>query len=146
MSSESELQELKKRVAELEDAAKPKEPFVPGPRFQFDPTAGASMPRSAMKAMIDAVPDALMRDLRSDAMKPNPVTGGPNPQPQPQVRRGSGWRDEVPLENPAGSGQRYIDAIVDEADRRDKVELAMSIAKTRAAMKQAGGPTGDDDD
>jgi hypothetical protein len=90
----SELDAQKKRVDELEKAAKPPEPFVPGPRFQFDPTANASMPASAVKAMVDAVPDRLMNELRSDAMKPNPITGGPNPQPQPQSVRGSGWVSE----------------------------------------------------
>jgi hypothetical protein len=63
----TELEALKKRVEELENAAKLPEPFVPGPRFQFDPTANASTPASAMKAMINAVPEALMRDLRADA-------------------------------------------------------------------------------
>ena len=51
------------------------------------------MPLSAMKALVNAVPDALMRELRSDALKPNPVTQGPNPQPT-QVKRGSGWVSE----------------------------------------------------
>jgi hypothetical protein len=97
----TELDELKaqnakltERIAKLEEAAKPPEPFVPGPRFQFDPTANASMPASAMKAMIDAVPESVMQGVRADAFKPNPVTSSPNPQPTSQVRRGSGWVSE----------------------------------------------------
>ena len=79
---EAQNAELSDRIAKLEEAAKPPKPFVPGPRIQFDRTEGACMPRSAMQAMIDAVPESLMAELRADARKPNPVTGGPNPQPQ----------------------------------------------------------------
>jgi hypothetical protein len=59
----SELESLKKRIEELEKAAKPAEPFVPGPRFQFDPTAGASMSPAAMQRMIDAVPSSVIVGL-----------------------------------------------------------------------------------
>jgi hypothetical protein len=130
----TELDELKKRIEELEKAAKPLEPFVPGPRFQFDPTANASMPASAMKAMIDAVPDRLMNELRSDALKPNPITGGPNPQPQTRaVQRGSGWRDEVPISSPPGVA--LADRLVDHRDRIDKAELAIKLMKAGMLKK-----------
>jgi len=123
----TEIEELKKRVAELEKAAKPAEPFVPVPRYQFDPTEGMSMPRSAIQAMIDAVPDRLMRDLRADALKPNPVTGSaPQPQQQ-QVKRGTGWVDQRPLEPPPGI--EHCDRLVDAQDRIDRADLALRLAK-----------------
>ena len=119
----SELEKLKRqnaelsdRIAKLEEAAKPPEPFVPGPRFQYDPTAGASMPPSAMLEMIKAVPDALMRVV--DARRSNPTEPSSPavtkeqriadslkgtssaPQPQPPRQRGTGWAPEVPLSSP----------------------------------------------
>ena len=93
------------------------------------------MPRIAMLAMIDAVPESFIRDLRADARKPNPVTGGPNPQPQPQVQRGSGWIDERPLESPPGL--KYVDAQVDAQDAKDRAELALKLAKVRMAKGDA---------
>jgi hypothetical protein len=93
--------ELEDRIAKLEEAAKPPEPFVPMPRIQFDPTEGASMPPSALREMMKAVPDALMRELRADARRPNPVTEAssspvttsPSAQSQP-TQRGTGWVPE----------------------------------------------------
>ena len=44
----SELDDLKKRVAEIEKAAKPPEPFVPKPMPRRDLTEGASMDRASI--------------------------------------------------------------------------------------------------
>ena len=95
----SEIEDLKKEVQALKDQLNPP-PRPPYTHPRFDPTEGMSMPKSAMQAMIDAVPESLMAELRADARKPNPVTGGPNPGPQPQVQRGSGWVEPRPLETP----------------------------------------------
>jgi hypothetical protein len=123
---DNELAKLKKEVAELKDQ------LNPPPRKQsysapFDYTAGMSMPKSAMQAMIDAAPNSLMSELRADARKQNPVTGGPNPQPPTQVQRGTGWIDERPIEPPPGIS--HIDAMVKTQDRIDKAELALRLAK-----------------
>ena len=72
---------LKDRLTKLENQIDP----PPRPRSNYAPhdyTQGFSMPRSAMQAMIDAVPNSLMSELRADARKQNPVTGGPNPHLQ----------------------------------------------------------------
>ena len=135
----TELDDLKKRVAELEKAAKPAEPFVPGPRFQFDPTAGASMPPSAMLDLVKGVPESVMRGIRADAMKPNPVTEAssspvrstPAAQSQPQ-KRGSGWAPERPLESPPGVG--LADRLMDHQDKIDKAELIERELKLKARM------------
>jgi hypothetical protein len=86
-----------------------------------------------MRQMMDAVPDALIRELRGDARKPNPVTPSsslstPAAQSQPQ-RRGTGWRDEVRLGPPAGI--EHCDRLVDAQDKIDRAELALKIAKAR---------------
>jgi hypothetical protein len=79
MTEEKSLEALR---AELEiEKAKlkaPQDQLNPPPRQpstfpRYDPTEGMSMPRSAMKAMIDAVPDALINELRGDARRPNPM-------------------------------------------------------------------------
>ena len=86
------------------------------------------MPASAMQDLINAVPESVMRGLRADARKPNPVTGVAAPQPQAQpVQRGSGWIDERPLEPPPGIA--HCDRLMDEQDRLDRAELALRLAK-----------------
>src|SRR5262249_62175413 len=103
--------------------------FMPMPRYQFDPTEGMSMPASAMREMMKAVPDALMQAIREDARKPNAVTGGANPQPTNQVQRGSGWAKPIPLEPPPGIA--LCDRLMDAQDAQDRIELARKIAQAR---------------
>jgi hypothetical protein len=127
MSDDDELSKLKKEVAALKDQLNPP-PRPPSNHPRFDPTEGMTMPRSAMLEMMRAVPDSLMRDLRGDARRPNPVTGGPAPQPS-QVRRGSGWVSPAPLTSPPGV--EHCDRLVDAQDQIDRVELARKIAQAR---------------
>ena len=91
-SLKAENDALRNRLEKLEERVNPP-PRPPSTHQPIDYTANASMPASAMKAMIDALPSSFMSDLRADALKPNPVTQGPNPQPA-QVKRGSGWVSE----------------------------------------------------
>jgi hypothetical protein len=127
--------ELSERIAKLEEAAKPPKPSEPWTWQKPDPTEGMSMPRSAMQAMIDAVPESLMRELRSDARRPNPVTGGPAPPPTPQGPRGSGWREAAPIAPPPGIEQ--CDRLVAAQDRIDQIELARKLAAAEVALKAA---------
>ena len=95
----SEIEDLKKELQALKDQLNPP-PRQPSTHLRRDLTEGACMPRSAMQAMIDAVPESVMAGLRADARKPNPVTTGSSPitstpSAQPQ-RAGSGWRDRNP--------------------------------------------------
>jgi hypothetical protein len=90
------------------------------------------MPRSAMQAMIDAVPDRLMNELRSDALKPNPMTlsGGvtkPTATESPKSIGKKGWIGERPLSPPPGIA--IMDRMMDEQDRIDRAELALRLAK-----------------
>jgi hypothetical protein len=101
-----ELDELKARLAKLEKASEPPEPFKREPVQPWDPTANFGMPRSAVQAMAAAVPDALLADLKADALKPNPVTQSGSSQlsqvgERVQIQRGSGWQEPNPLRSPA---------------------------------------------
>jgi hypothetical protein len=67
------------RIAKLEaevealKAAQPKpqpKPFVEKPYQRYDPTAGMSMPPSALRAMVDAVPDRLIKEIVRDNQAP----------------------------------------------------------------------------
>jgi hypothetical protein len=123
---------LEHRLAKLEKAAEPSKPFIPMPMPRFDPTSGASMPRSAMEAMLGAVPDRLMSELRGDARRPNPISASTSlstqlqSQAQPQ-RRGTGWADPVPLSSPPGVA--ILDGIMDVEAAKDKAELALKLAQ-----------------
>lgn len=118
-----DLDALKKEVKALRDRLDPP-PQQPN-RAPYDHTQGMAMPPSAMRAMAGAIPDNLMGALRADSRLPNPVTQGPNPQPQPH-RRGSGWAPERPLETPHIA---HVDRLVDAQDIRDRVELAQRLAQ-----------------
>jgi hypothetical protein len=122
----TELEELKKRVAELEKAAKPPEPFVREPWQPIDYTANARMSRSAMQSMIDAVPSSV---LSEEVTSFNAYTrSSSQPQPTSKVQRGSGWVNERPIEPPPGI--ELCDRLMDHQDAIDKVELARKIASS----------------
>ena len=63
----SELEDLKKRVAELEKATKAPEPFVPMPMPRRDLTEGMSMDRASMRRMAAVDTSGLHADLRDEA-------------------------------------------------------------------------------
>jgi hypothetical protein len=69
-----EIAALKARVEELERANKPPEPFVPKPHEPIDWTARMTMPPSAIRAMVDAVPDRLIKDIVRDNQAPRSPT------------------------------------------------------------------------
>jgi hypothetical protein len=131
---EARLAASEKRVAELEAklAGEPPAPtFKRAPQAPFDPTARATMPPSALRDLVAAVPDKLMADLRSDATKPNPVTGATPAQltrgdgGQVEIRRGTGWQEPNPLRQPAGV--ELCDRLLDMADAIDKADLARRL-------------------
>jgi hypothetical protein len=129
----SELDELRKQLEQLKEQVNPppRQPSTQGP---VDYTANASMPPSAMKAMVNAVPDAVMEGIRGDAQKPNPVTGSASPQPTNQVQRGSGWAKPIPVEPPPGVAA--CDRLVDHQDRIDKADLAHRLWKAGMLKKE----------
>jgi hypothetical protein len=61
-----EIDDLRARIAALEEAAKPKAPFIPEPVVRWDPTEGMSMPPAVLAEMAP-VGDATLRDVVADA-------------------------------------------------------------------------------
>jgi hypothetical protein len=144
-----EIAALRKRIEELEAKAKPPEPekpFVPQPYQRYDPTAGMCMPPSALAAMVNAVPDHVIRDI---AMRDNRApTGRPGMIPSSHQQStgggsanapgsGTGWAHEIPLSPPPGV--RQSDKLVDAQDARDRAELIKRDAQLRAMEKLAEG-------
>jgi hypothetical protein len=134
---EAEVADLRKQSGELKAQADklPAPQFKSEPHKPYDPTANFGMPRSAVEAMAAAVPDRLMADLRSDALKPNPVTGTSQAQLTPdhgggrvQIQRGSGWAEPNPLRQPAGVA--ICDRIMDMADAQDRRDLERRLARS----------------
>jgi hypothetical protein len=129
---EARLAASEARVAELERAGKAPAPIKSEPSAPYDPTSRATMPPSAIRDMIAAVPDRLMADLRSDALKPNPVTQSvaqltPDRGGQVQIR-GTGYRDALPLGPPPGVD--LADRLVDAQDRVDRADLQRRLARS----------------
>jgi hypothetical protein len=96
----AENEALRKRMGKLEGQVNPP-PRQPYNYQPVDRTAGMSMDRATMQAMIDAVPESVMQGIRADARKPNPVTEASSSplstshsaQSQP-AQRGTGWVPE----------------------------------------------------
>jgi hypothetical protein len=121
-------EELEVRIAMLENRLNPK-PLPPSNRGPVDYTEGFSMPRSAMQAMTDAVPESVMRSVMNDALKPNPVTQGATPPPTKQ-RATPNFAENRPLEAPPGID--HVDRLVSHQDRLDRAERAYALAKAAA--------------
>ena len=77
--------------------------------------------------MLKATPNSVVFDLVDDAFRSNPVTGQRNPQSGKgsQPAPGSGWVEPTPLKPPPGI--ELIDGLVDEQDRRDRLDLARKL-------------------
>jgi hypothetical protein len=140
--TDDEIAALKARVEELERAAKPPEPFVPTPHQQYDPTANMSMPRSALQAMVAAVPDHMLRDIvrdhRGAPTGPSPMSPSSSSQgggPANVAGSGTGWAREIPLGPPPGI--RYVDQQLDHADAVDKADRIRQDAQLKAMEKMA---------
>jgi hypothetical protein len=139
---DDELAALKARVEELERAAAPPKPFKPPPHQQYDPTAGMSMPPSALAAMVAVVPDRMIQDIVQDNRAP---TGRPGMIPSSQQSTGggpanvpgsgTGWAHETPIGPPPGVAQ--ADRLMDAQDAKDRAELIEREARFKAVEKLA---------
>ena len=123
MTAKEELAKLRREVEELKTKLSPpkSEPFKPEPYQRYDPTAGMSMPRSALAAMVAAVPDMREVALRDARAPQGPSSQGAIPSSQ-QVSnvRGTGG---VP-----GGGTGWGHAVPLSADDRDRKSLAERCA------------------
>ena len=137
---DEEFAELRKRVAALERAATPPEPFKEVPYQKYDPTAGMCMPPSALRAMIAAEPRGFMAGVVRDnrgaptgptSAIPRSTDGGGGSANAPGS--GTGWAHETPIGPPPGL--RYVDAQLDAQDAKDRSELIEREAKMQATQK-----------
>jgi hypothetical protein len=142
MSAKEELAALKREVEELKAKLAPPKPFVPEPYQRYDPTAGMCMPPSALAAMVNAVPDRVLRDIVRDNRGPSTPTGMIPRSQQPTgggsanvPGGGTGWVDPAPLGPPPGL--RYVDQQLDAQDAKDRAELIEREAKLKAMEKLA---------
>jgi hypothetical protein len=96
-----------------------------------------TMPPSALRAMVAAVPDQLMRDIVRDhagaptgptTMNPASTSRGGGPANVPGS--GTGWSREIPL-GPSPH-QRYVDQQIDAQDVKDKAARIRQDAQLRA--------------
>jgi hypothetical protein len=129
------IAELQKQIDELKaHHNRPPPQFTPEPYQPRDWTAGATMDRETKRDLAKAFPDSLVRDLRSDAFKPNPVTGATPAQLTPdrpggvQITRGTGYRDAVPLGPPPGIS--LLDKLVDAQDALDRADRERRLGTT----------------
>jgi hypothetical protein len=125
---ERELAELKAQVKPVE--VKPVKAEKPWPKY--DPTEGMRMPASAVRAMVDVVPD--FRGIAQEQKQGVAAPGG-LPSPEPRAEKKEPRRAvETPLEPP--SGIQHVDAIAAHFDRLDRLETMKKIAD---AIKAGGG-------
>jgi hypothetical protein len=61
-----EVEALKSALSGKEDKPQPKPEFKEQPHRRYDPTEGMTMPPSALRAMVEAVGDRMMRDIVKD--------------------------------------------------------------------------------
>lgn len=124
MTSDERIAELQRQIDELKAAqAQPKsvgwiEPRPMARDFSLlDRTAGASMPPSALAALVDGVDAQVMAGLRGDVLRRSPSSGpvsvavAPAPRPTPEPVKGTGWVDAAPISQPPGIG--LIDKIAE---------------------------------
>jgi hypothetical protein len=129
------IADLERELAELKAQVKPvevrpvKAEQKPWPKY--DPTEGMRMPASAVKAMVDVVPD--FRGIAQEQKQMSSSGGflGTEPRTEKKEPRRA---VETPLEPP--SGIKYVDQIADHFDRLDKLETMKKIAD---AIKAGGG-------
>jgi hypothetical protein len=135
---QTELEQLKARVAELEKAGKPPEPIKSAPYQPPDYTRGATMDAETMREWSRAISPELARDLRDDALnRPNPVTGATPAQltrSGVQIQRGDGWAKERKIEPPPGVP--IMDRLMDMQDKIDKADLQRRLAQAGATAKE----------
>ena len=148
MTTADEIAQLRKELAEIKASIAPT-PVDPeaGKKWASEMHALAEKRASQMggfshddlRAMEQACPTSVMRNIVADNRAP---VGRPGVIPQstttPNVSRPvntSGWREAAPLSNPPGVA--IADKLMDEADRRDRLQLLAEDARRQALMKAA---------
>jgi hypothetical protein len=119
-----ELAALKRRVEELEAAAKPKAPFVPVPHQHYDPTANATMSPGTWAELAAAVPGGLVRSVVGD-FRAGPALPKSQADGAPKPKGTGGFVEAVPLGPPPGV--ELCDQMLDVQDAVDRLALAKRL-------------------
>jgi|SRR6516162_6536092 len=148
MSTEEEIADLKRQLAEVKDAMRAAQP-KPKPSREEEERATAEWrdkmhqaaerranswtPPSVHQYFADGVTAADCADLRQQARRPSgrpgfiPDSHQPTDVRAPQPSSTPGWVEPTPLGPPPGVAQ--ADRLMDEQDRRDRIELARKLGK-----------------
>lgn len=148
MSTEEEIADLKRQLAEVKDAMRAAQP-KPKPSREEEERATAEWrdkmhqaaerranswtPPSVHQYFADGVTAADCADLRQQSHRPTGRPGMIPNSPQPTAGPanvaggGTGWQNPIPISPPPGVAQ--CDKLMDEQDRRDRIELARKLGK-----------------
>ena len=117
---EKRIADLERELKALKAKADPPEPYKPEKPWQkIDFTERFQMPASAVKAMVDVVPDmrGIVEEQRHGRSEPGFFP--PSPAKKPEEKRGP--PREIPLGPP--SGVAICDQMMDVQDALDKRDL-----------------------
>lgn len=141
MTTDTKKDELEARIAELERAAKPPEPYitdwvVPPPAIDR-----VSMSPSTMREFAQAVPDNVIKDIVRDNRAPQgPSSAGASGQiTRVSSNAGiigsntSGWINSPPLGPPPGIG--LVDMIMEVDSAKQRGAAMVEEARRKAAEK-----------
>jgi hypothetical protein len=139
--TDDEVAALRAEVADLKARVEARaNPPAPPPRFEAGPrgptTSELAISRVGMspetkREFASAVPTGVVRQIVGDGPvgKLAPAGAEGNARPSVAQLNTSGWRTAQPLSNPPGVAQ--ADRLMDEQDRRDRVELAQRLARQK---------------
>ena len=86
--------------------------------------------------MANCVGDDLLRDIVADSKRGlQPSSPLKQSGPTVEVKRGSGWQDAAPLQQPPGI--KIIDAMMDQQDKLDKAERIRKALELAAISKRS---------
>jgi hypothetical protein len=127
----AETADLKAQVAAFAEAGKPPTPFKSDyvrPPNPVDRVPISAIPKSVRDDIAKTFDPDLIAGLRADAHPNAYKAGAPKSVGQPEVERGSGYRDGLPLGPPPGLP--IMDAMMDRQDEIDKADLARRLARS----------------
>jgi hypothetical protein len=131
MTNDEKIAALEREVAALKAKAEPppKKEFTPAPYQRYDPTAGMSMPPSALREMAGHPCNQVMQGVIQDRHAPTSARGMIPTQPATGDVRGAGdgtgYVDPRPLRPPPGI--EWVDAQLIADEVRQRAELKRKL-------------------
>jgi len=88
---------LEREIENLKGTSTQAKPVSASPQLSFDPSSRLSLPASVTRDMVNAVPEAMVRDIVKDHLgRPTALPTVPSRSPG---KAGSNWKPEAPLRN-----------------------------------------------